>query len=83
MWILINVGAVEEKIDGQPNRILLELWHHLKAREAVLAAEVQGTEARVKAPCLAMCLQDFLQESTQTLPGPLPPQEGNCALWFD
>ena len=34
MWVdLIKAGVVKEKLDGQPNRILLELWHQLKPEQ--------------------------------------------------
>ena len=34
MWVdLIKAWVVKEKLDGQPNRILLELWHQLKPEQ--------------------------------------------------
>ena len=78
MWVdLIKAGVVKEKLDGQPNRILLELWHQLKPEQ-----QFQPLEARGKAPCMARVPAKLLGDSTHE-PGPSPSQRNACVLWFN
>ena len=84
MWVdLIKAGIVKEKLDGQPNRILLELWHQLKPEQQFqpLRSRTQKPESRPHAR--PMSLQNFMGDSTQDSPEPSPPQEDDWALRFE
>ena len=82
MWVdLIQAGADRRKLDGNSNRISLELWQQLKSEQQFQPLRPKrqrsGTEPRVQ----PVCLQDFLLESEPT--SLEPTQENDWGTWFD
>ena len=69
---LIKAGVVKEKLDGQPNRILLELWHQLKPEQQFQLLRSRTWKPEPKPHVLPVSLQDALEDSTQAPPGPSP-----------
>ena len=73
MWVdLIKAGVVKEKLDGQPYRILLELWHQLEPEQQFQPLRSRAQKPEAKPHVQPVSLQDFLGNNTQGLPGPSP-----------
>ena len=56
MWVdLIQAGADGRKLDGKPNRILLELWQQLKPEQQFqpLRPKRQRSETAVSLACVS------------------------------
>lgn len=62
MWVdLLKVGANREKLDGEPNKILLELWQQLKPEQQFRPLREKKKPAAKASPCVrAVSLQDYL-----------------------
>ena len=69
---LIKASVVKEKLDGQPNRILIELWHQSKPEHQFQLLRSRTWKLESKPHAWPMSLQDFLGDSTQDPPGPSP-----------
>ena len=81
---LIKTGEVKEKLDGQPNRISLELWNQLKPEQQQFKHLRSRTQKQLaKSHVQPVSLQDFLGETTQAPPVTSPPQDDNWASQFN
>ena len=84
MWVnLIKARVVKEKLDGQPNRILLELWNQLKPEQQFQMLRSRAWKLEPKTHVQPMSQQDFLGDCTWAPPGPSTPQDDNWVSWFD
>ena len=83
-WVdLIKSGVLKEKLNGQPSRILLELWHQLKPEQQFQPLRSRTWTPDSRPHDRPVSLQNFMGGSTEDPPEPSPPQENDGALWFD
>ena len=81
MWVdLIKARVIKEKLDGQPKRILLELWPQLKLEQPFQPQRSRNWKPEARPHVQPVSLQDFLGGSIQATSHP---QENDWASWFD
>ena len=82
MWVdLIRVGVDGRKLDGKPNRILLELWQQLKPEQQLKPLRPKRQRSETEPRVRPVCLKEFLLENEPT--SLEPTQEGDWGTGHD